>query len=274
MKETAAERLSCSEIAELLTRYEGLRLLPAAGPTQCIAGTLTFRAEGRRAPMIEDSFEVRIEVPDQFPESMALVWETAGRIPLSYHHLDNQALCLGSRVRLHLEMAGSPSVLRFVERCLIPYLYGYSHFSATGAMPFGELHHGELGSLQDLAGLLGTKMDDALPFCLLASMLRRRANKRPCPCGSGRRLGRCHNRRVNALRDRVGRAFLGTEMVMIVRALREAATHKNATLPPSRTQDWRRTLWDVVEARTNSPCVDAPRAQPACREAGLTPSQA
>ena len=35
--------------------------------------------------MIEDSFEVRSEVPDQFPESMALVWETGGRIPLSYH---------------------------------------------------------------------------------------------------------------------------------------------------------------------------------------------
>ena len=31
MKETAAERLSRSEIAELLTRYEGLRLLPAVG---------------------------------------------------------------------------------------------------------------------------------------------------------------------------------------------------------------------------------------------------
>ena len=98
-------------------------------------------------------------------------------------------------------MAGSPSVLRFVERCLIPYLYGYSHFSATGVMPFDELYHGELGSLQDLTGLLGTKMDDALPFCFLASMLRRRANKRPCPCGSGWRLGRCHNRRVNALRE-------------------------------------------------------------------------
>ena len=250
MKETAAERLRRSQIVELITRYEGLRLLPSVGPTQCISGTLTFRAEGRRTPMIEDSFEVRIEVPDQFPASMALVWEIAGRIPLSYHHLDNQALCLGSRVRLHLEMAGSPSVLRFVERCLIPYLYGYSHFSTTGVMPFDELHHGELGSLQDLAGLLGTKMDDALPFCLLASMLRRRANKRPCPCGSGRRLGRCHNRRVNALRDRVGRVFLRREMVMIVRALREASSQKNATPTPSRTQDWRRTLWDVVEAPT------------------------
>ena len=250
MKETATERLRRSQIVELITRYEGLRLFPSVGPTQCISGTLTFRAEGCRTPMIDDSFEVRIEVPDQFPESMALVWETAGRIPLSYHHLDNQALCLGSRGRLHLEMEGSPSVLRFVERCLIPYLYGYSHFSATGVMPFGELHHGELGSLQDLASVLGTKMDDALPFCLLGSMLRRRANKRPCPCGSGRRLGRCHNRRVNALRDRVGRVFLQREMIMIVRALREASLQKNATPAPSRTQDWRRRLWDVVEAPT------------------------
>ena len=250
MKETAAEQLRRSQIVELITRYEGLRLLPSAGPTQCISGTLTFRAEGCRTPMIEDSFEVRIEVPEQFPESMALVWETAGRIPLSYHHLDNQALCLGSRVRLHLEMEGSPSVLRFVDRCLIPYLYGYSHFSATGIMPFDELDHGELGSLQDLASLLGTKMDDSFPFCLLASMPRRRANKRPCPCGSRQRLGRCHNRKVNALRDRVGRVFLQREMVRIVHALRKASSQKNATPAPSGIQDWRRTLSDVVAVPT------------------------
>ena len=86
---------------------------------------------------------------------MALTWETGGRIPPTYHKLDNGALCLGSRVRLRLQTAGSPSVLRFVERCLIPYLYGYSHFSKTGKMPFGELDHGEIGSLQDLASLLG-----------------------------------------------------------------------------------------------------------------------
>ena len=115
-----------------------------------------------------------------------------------------------------------------------------------------------------------TKMDDALPFCLLASMLRRRANKRPCPCGSGRRLGRCHNRKVNALRDRVGRVFLQREMVMIVRALRKASSQKNATPAPSRTQDWRRTLWDVVEAPT-LPAWTLPVRSPACREAGLTP---
>ena len=68
--------------------------------TTRIAGTLTFRAEGRTTQSIEDSYDVRVEVPHEFPERMALAWETGGRIPATYHKLDNAALCLGSRVRL------------------------------------------------------------------------------------------------------------------------------------------------------------------------------
>jgi len=234
MKLTAAERFRRSNIAELLVRYDGLRLFPSSGMTTCIAGTLTFRAEGRTTPTIVDSYDVRIEVPDEFPERMALVRETGGRIPATYHKLDNAALCLGSRVRLRLQMSGSSSVLRFVERCLIPYLYGYSYFSKTGEMPFGELHHGELGSLQDLASLLGMEMGSAIAYCTLATMKRRRANKRPCPCGSGRRLGRCHNRKVNVLRDRVGRVVLVNEMQAIAAAFREASSRKAAATPPAK----------------------------------------
>ena len=111
---------------------------------------------------------------------------------------------------------------------MIPYLDGYSHFLKTGKMPFGELDHGELGSLQDLASLLGMEMGPAIPYCVLATMKRRRANKRPCPCGSGRRLGRCHNRKVNMLRDRVGRLVLVKEMQTIAAAFREASSRKSA----------------------------------------------
>jgi hypothetical protein len=119
-------------LPELLARYKGLRLLPSVAMTTRIAGTLTCRAEGRTTESLKDSYEVRIEEPDDFPERMTLAWETDGRIPATYHKLDNGALCLGSRVRLRLRMAGSPSVLRFVERYAIPYLYRYSHFSKTG----------------------------------------------------------------------------------------------------------------------------------------------
>jgi hypothetical protein len=158
---------------------------------------------------------------------MALAWETGGGIPTDYHKLTNGALCLGSRVGLRLQMGGSPSLLRYVERCVIPYLYGYSYSVKHGAPPFGELAHGELGSLQDLAGLLGVEdLSIAFRYCTLAAIKRRRANRHLCPCGSGRRLGRCHSGRVNALRKRVGRAVLASEMSSIAQAFHEQSRRK------------------------------------------------
>jgi hypothetical protein len=260
MKESAAERFRRSQIAELLARYHGLHLFPSVGMTTRIAGTLTFRAEGRTTQSIEDSYDVRIEVPHEFPDRMALAWETGGKIPATYHKLDNAALCLGSRVRMRLQTAGSPSVLRFVERCVIPYLYGYSHFVKTGKMPFGELDHGELGSLQDLASLLGMEMGPAIRYCVLATMKRRRANKRPCPCGSGRRLGRCHNRKVNILRERVGRLILVKEMQTIAAAFREASSRKNAA-PRLAQRAGARSLRDAIREVANAPIL-APWAMP------------
>lgn len=252
MKGSAVERFRRSEISELLARYDGLRLLPSVGLTTRIAGTLTFRAEGRTGAFVEDSYDVRIEVPREFPQRMALVWEIGGRILPTYHTLDNGALCLGSRVRLRLQTAGSASVLRFVERCLIPYLYGHSHFLKTGEMPFGELQHGEVGSLQDLATLLGMEMGPAIPYCALATMKRRRANRRPCPCGSGRRLGSCHNRRVNMLRSRIGRPVLMREMRTIAIAFHEASSRKVAVPRPEEPTGARR-LPDTVREAMNAP---------------------
>jgi hypothetical protein len=227
--ETVAERFRKSEIPALLARYSGLRLVPSGSMGLRVEGMLKFCANGKTTEAIEDGYDVRLEVPDVFPERMALVWETGGRIPPTYHKLDNGALCLGSRVGLRLQMGRSPSILRFVERCIIPYLYGYSYFVKHGAPPFGELKHGELGSLQDLAGLIGVEdLGLVIDYCFLAVMKRGRANKRPCPCSSGRRLGRCHNRRVNALRERVGRLVLVSEMRTITRAILEQSRHKPA----------------------------------------------
>jgi hypothetical protein len=46
---------------------------------------------------------------------------------------------------------------------------------------------------------------DAGEFLRLASLKRRHANKRPCPCRSGRRVGRCHRAVVHEARRRLGR---------------------------------------------------------------------
>lgn len=227
MTEAVGERFRRSEVAELLARYPGLRLVPSGSMALHLEGTLRFCANGKKTEVIEDGYDVRIEVPENFPERMGVAWETGGSIPVDYHKLTNGALCLGSRVGLRLQMGGSPSLLRFVERCVIPYLYGYSYSVRHGAPPFGELAHGERGSLEDLAGLLGVgDLGLAFRYCTLAATKRRRANKRPCPCGSGKRLGRCHNRRVNVLRQSVGRLNLASEMRTIEQSLREQSRRK------------------------------------------------
>ena len=87
-------------------------------------------------------------------------------------------------------LAKSPSLPAFVEKLLIPYLFGFSYYERHGTMPFNELAHGSRGIRQHIAGLFGARMTDAVvEFLHLAGMKKRRANKVSCPCGSGRRLG-------------------------------------------------------------------------------------
>ena len=109
---------------------------------------------------------------------------------------------------MRLVVAESPSILRFVERCVIPYLYGYSYFEKHGILPFGELKHGEEGIREDLGLLFCTDQKSSIQeFVRLTAMRKRHANKAPCPCDSGRRLGRCHHGLVNRLRHLLGRPW-------------------------------------------------------------------
>jgi hypothetical protein len=181
-----------------------------------VAGALAFCAEGSDKKRIEDEYLVEVSVPESFPERVPIVQETGGRIPSFFHKLDNGALCLGSPTRLRLILRESPSLLHFVERCVVPYLYGYSYFEKHGTLPFGELRHGAAGIRQDFASLLGIDDEDIVDGLVrLAAMRKRHANKQPCPCGSRRRLGRCHHRAVNRLRGGLGRQWFRSWHAML-----------------------------------------------------------
>ena len=58
-------------------------------------------------------------------------------------------------------------------------------------------------------------------FLCLTGMKKRVANKHPCPCGSGRRLGRCHCRRVNHLRRTIGRTWFQAEYQRVASLLED-----------------------------------------------------
>jgi hypothetical protein len=75
------------------------------------------------------------------------------------------------------------------------------------------------GLRDDLASMIGIDDDLVLPgFVRLLAMKKRKANKVPCPCGTGMRLGRCHNRKLNTLREKLGRRwfFVTTSLVALI----------------------------------------------------------
>lgn len=210
------------DLEELLDRYEGLRIIPSSNETLVIAGELAFNATGPHGIAIADSYSIRIEVLPSFPDSNPSVWEMRKRIPRDYHKLVGNRLCLGAPTRLRMEISKSSSLMNFVDQFIVPYLYGHSHFERYQKMPFGELAHGEKGILEYLCEhFCARPSEHPEEFLRLASLRKRVANKRPCPCGSKRRLGLCHNRIVNHNRRLYGRTWFAEEYTKIKKLLQK-----------------------------------------------------
>lgn len=212
MGEAARERFRAWGLGALLAAHPDLRPLPVVNGGLRLRGEVSFDAESPGYNRIADTFEIELSVPAGFPNELPSVRDLTGRVPKSFHtHPNDGTLCLGSPTRQRLALVRSPSLLGFVTKCVIPYLYGFAHKEKYGSLPFGELDHGNIGLRADFAALFGVSPGNADEMVRLASLKRRRANKFRCPCGGGKRLGRCHNRRVNRLRDELGRHWFQAE---------------------------------------------------------------
>ena len=212
-----SKKLERWQLEELLRTQPGLSLKPIVEGVVRISGTFSFSANADGREQIEDTYKLDISVPDVFPSKLPLVTELGGRIPKDFHTFSDGTLCLGSPTRLRLKLCESPTLPTFANECLIPYLYGYSFKEKNGYLPFGELDHGPGAILKDYADLFGVKDEKkALEMIRLASLKKRDANKQRCPCGSGRRLGSCHNLQVNQLRHRLGRSWFRDQYTMLI----------------------------------------------------------
>jgi len=105
----------------------------------------------------EDTYRIELRVPAGFPTAVPTVLETGGRILKTYHKLTDGSLCLAAPTELRLKLGPASTLSGFVERFVIPYLFGYSHYAKTGVAPFGELEHGREGLRQHLAPCSGSR---------------------------------------------------------------------------------------------------------------------
>ena len=197
--------LASTGVYEFLRRYPGMSTAPWQDAGVCLRGKFEFAANRPGYDEIRDSYELKIIVPESYPQTLPQVEETAGRIPRDggFHINPDGTLCLGTPLRLLTVLHGNPSLIGFAENCLEPYLYAVSLKLMRGIeFVFGELDHGVEGLVHDYSKILGLSQKEQVRQAIqLLCFKERIANKRICPCGCGRRLGICPFRhRLNVLR--------------------------------------------------------------------------
>jgi hypothetical protein len=187
--------LELNSLSQFLGDYPGMSTVPYSDAGVCLRGKFRFKANVSGKDEIDDSYMLEIVVPDKFPKALPKVKETGGKIPRdgNFHVNSDGTLCLGSPLRLLKKVYSASNLIGFAEKCLVPYLYTVSYKLKNGGnFLFGELTHGTQGIEDDYSVMLGLKERYQIIRAIqLLGIKKRIANKKPCPCGCGKRLGIC-----------------------------------------------------------------------------------
>ena len=182
-------------LGQFLNDYPGMSTAPYSHSGVLLRGNFSFKAAIHCGAEIEDSYKLEIIVSEKFPQALPLVKEIGGKIPRTgeYHVNKDGSLCLGSPLRLLEKIYNFPTLSGFANKCLVPYLYAVSCKKENNAdFAFGELAHGNSGIINDYKNLFNlAKHSQVEQAILLLGMRERTANKRLCPCGCQKRLGKC-----------------------------------------------------------------------------------
>jgi len=184
-----------NSLNQFLDDYPGMSTAPCSDAGICLRGRFRFKASISGNDELEDFYMLEIFVPDKFPQALPEVKETGGKIPRSgnFHIYSDGSLCLGSPLRLLKKIHSAQNLTGFADKCLVPYLYAVSYKLLHGGdFVFGELAHGDQGIVDDYSIMLGLQERNQITQAIqLLGVKKRIANKRPCPCGCGKRLGAC-----------------------------------------------------------------------------------
>ena len=216
-------------MSALQDRHPGLALIRDRLGRLAVQGKIRFSMEHGGRP-IEDEFDIKLEIPPDYPISPPHAYETKGKLDGFDHIFSDGRLCLGTPVEVRARFAKQPSLLSFIEELVVPFLFAFSYKNQYGEMPFGELAHGMEGILEYYIEFFGTpKEKSILLLKYLADGIAPPLDQ--CPCGSGRKLKKCHGPRLNALRQHQPAQAFEDELKKIISACRAVGNPHRKLLP-------------------------------------------
>ena len=192
------KQLVIEQVIEAQSRHPALELRYRPHELLCVHGKVGFAID-HDLGTTTDCYSLAMGIPDEYPDSPPIVFETEKRIPDEFQHFMAAGnLCLGAPVEVKLKFAAHRNLLKFIDSQVIPYLYSYSHLRDYGNLPFGERQHGARGLLQYYTDFF--EVEEIQTMQLLKYLAEGfTPPSMDCPCESGRQLKNCHGEKLALL---------------------------------------------------------------------------
>lgn len=191
-----------AQITELQTVHQGLTETVEKEKETILFGMLPFEASTEGYSPISEYFEIEIKIPNLYPKMLPRVRETGGKIANDYDHLfPDGTLCLAVPIEGRRIFWEQPTLLGFVNKLVIPYFFGYCHWKKYGEHPFDEQAHGPEGIVRHYIDSLHLQ-DEISALSVLSYLLEYGyRGHHSCPCGSGEKVRKCHDKALHDLHE-------------------------------------------------------------------------
>lgn len=202
---------------ELATNHGHLAVMPGDNHVVVTGGHSVVGEDGKELTR----FSIRIELVQEFPGELPVVFETGNRIPrIPDRHVNkNGSCCLGVPSAIRRRLGRSFSLGAFIDGPLNDYFL-FQSLTERGLPWSGrEARHGELGVADSWSRIFPADSPLQMARVLIAATkpLLPKKNGR-CPCGRRRRARRCHRPAIIRLRQAHPATELSVEASYLVTA--------------------------------------------------------
>lgn len=151
------------------------------------------------------AFDIEIILPDDYPNSLPEVKELGGKIPISdERHINyDGTCCLTVPAKMHQDLGKDYSIIDFIEKFVMPFFANQVYYEIHGVWANGDYSHGRQGIFEFYTELLQIKNVKSVTDLMKIAFQPFPKLSQKCPCGSGKRLQKCHNIQMSNLKKSI-----------------------------------------------------------------------
>ena len=209
---------------ERLTEAFSALTLDTSVATATVTGTLWLHAGF--------GFSVDLRIPDNYPEGIPRLYCRREEIPweVDRHVVSGGMACLCVSTEYRRHWPRGSDLTDFLECFVVPYFVRQAYYQSHGHWPAGqERSHGAAGIVESfgetLTELGSPSVATIEQFLIVLAPPGHPNGCDPCPCGSGKKIRKCHRRLVWAFRNRIDPALARNDLWL----LRQSRDHPAAT---------------------------------------------